>query len=52
MILTTSPHSSHPIVILGIQRQEQCDKTNTNNKGNPSHIVPNITVSEIEGESL
>ena len=52
IILTTSPHSSHPTVIPEIQSQEQCDKTNENNEGNPSHIVPNITVSEVGGESL
>ncbi|POO04090.1 hypothetical protein TorRG33x02_003940 [Trema orientale] len=47
MILTTSPY---PSIILEIQSQEQCDTTNEN--GNPSHIVPNITISETGGESL
>ena len=46
MILTTSPYSSPPTVIPKIQSQEQCDKINEN-EGNPSHLVSNITVSEI-----
>ncbi|PON53075.1 hypothetical protein PanWU01x14_204550 [Parasponia andersonii] len=47
MILTTS---HHPSVIPKIQSQERCDTTNEN--GNPSHIVPNITIFETRGESL
>ena len=51
MILTTSPHSSPPWAIPKIQSQEKCDKINEN-EGNPSHLVLNITVSKIGGESL
>ena len=43
MILT--PHQ--PIIPRN-QSQEQCDNTS----GNPSPIVPNITVSQTGGESL
>ncbi|XP_059654624.1 pentatricopeptide repeat-containing protein At3g06920-like [Cornus florida] len=49
VILTPLPH---PTVIPEIQSQEQCDKTNENNEENPSHMVPNITVSETGEESL
>lgn len=47
MILTT-----HPPLILRNQSRKQCDNTSGNNEGNPSHIVPNITISETGRESL
>lgn len=47
MILTT-----HPPLILRNQSWKQCDNTSGNNEGNPSHIVPNITISETGRESL
>lgn len=48
MILTTSRHSSHPIVT----HYTQYDETNGNDEGNPNHIVPSIIVSKTVGETL